>query len=140
MSEDEETKRLVREARNSYSGEFIRAGTDYSKQAAVNHSILNNIKSNLKTLIQHLYLHNMTVEKTEIERALERIQLIRDPARDNISILNEHRALSLKILNETFPPEGGRRMSYRSRKMKKHKKSKSHKKIKKGKRTKRIRY
>jgi hypothetical protein len=35
---------------------------------------------------------------------------------------------------------GGRRMSYRSRKMKKHKKSKSHKKIRKGKRTKRRRY
>jgi len=35
---------------------------------------------------------------------------------------------------------GGRRMSYRSRKMKNHKKSKSHKKIRKGKRTKRRRY
>jgi len=36
--------------------------------------------------------------------------------------------------------KGGRRMSYRSRKMKKHKKSKSYKKIRKGKRSKRRRY
>ena len=69
-----------------------------------------------------------------------RVNLIRLYGNMDLPLMDDQRKYILKLLNTAFPPTGGRRMSYRSRKMKKHKRSKSHKKIKKGKRTKWRRY
>jgi hypothetical protein len=55
--------------------------------------------------------------------------------------MNRIRTEAKTKFEEAYPStSGGRRMSYRSRKMKNHKKFKSYKKIRRGKRTKRRRY
>jgi hypothetical protein len=136
---------LVKEARKSLGDEFtIIQGGNPSTIDAINVPKLKDMKLKLENLRNavELQLPDTTSSNTmdTMEEAIVRVNLIRLYGNDDLSTMNDQRKYILNMLNTAFPPTGGRRMSYRSRKMKKHKRSKSHKKIKKGKRTKRRRY
>jgi hypothetical protein len=83
----------------------------------------------------------------EIEESIERVTIAANKAiaeaqvRAREAASKEARAAQERSRAKSRPyTDGGRRMSYRSRKMKNHKKFKSYKKIRRGKRTKRRRY
>jgi len=120
------------------------------------HQIISNIQTNLSTLIS-IYQQFPTIDYTE---EIETVNSILTTFNNSIQKINTStdddglNSLRIKARNDFYkyfksklyeytkggPSASGRRMSYRSRKMKKHKKSKSYKKIRKGKRTKRRRY
>jgi hypothetical protein len=133
---------LVKKAKDSLGDEFISIpGGNATTIDAINVPKLKDMKSNLENLRNavELQLQDSNIMDT-MKNAIVRVNLIRLYGNDDLSLMDEQRKYILKMLNTAFPPTGGRRMSYRSQKMKKHKRSKSHKKIKKGKRTKRRRY
>jgi hypothetical protein len=132
---------LVTEARTSLSDEFISIpGVDYLKVNASNVPKLKDMKLKLENLRNAIELQPQGNAMNALELAIQRVNLIKLHGNNDLSTMNEQRKTIIELLNTAFPSTGGQRMSYRSRKMKKHKRSKSHKKIKKGKRTKRIRY
>jgi len=114
--------------------------------------ILSNIETNLSTLIK-LYQGFPNVDyREEIQNVNSILTKFQQTTITDEHGLNRLRLTERNRFYEYFKQilyvhtkggpgyiDGGR-MSYRSRKMKKHKKSKSHKKIRKGKRTKRRRY
>jgi hypothetical protein len=133
---------LVKKARESLGDEFvIIPGGNPSTIDAINVPKLKDMKSKLENLRNavELQLPGSNIMAT-MEEAIVRVNSIKLYGNDDLSTMDDQRKYILMLLNTAFPLTGGRRMSYRSRKMKKHKRSKSHKKIKKGKRTKRRRY
>jgi hypothetical protein len=130
---------LVQEARDSLGNEFvIIPGGNAETINAINVPKLKDMKSKLQNL-RNAVEPGSNIMAT-MEEAIMRVNSIKLNGNDDLSTMDDQRKYILTLLNTAFPPTGGRRMSYRSRKMKKHKRSKSHKKIKKGKRTKRRRY
>lgn len=138
-------EQLISAARNSLNSEFTyrsRSDTQSGYQSSRDPANITTREAMITALAN---LHNELIRTQDITKAGE-INTVSDYINKidyymPRSSAEELRKYAVTLFNQAYPlTSGGRRMRYRSRKMKKHKKSKSHKKIKRGNRTKRRRY